>query len=215
MGLSDAQADFTFTHSGDLTAVFDTGDPEIPEQDTLGLDGASFIFTATFPNSPYIDLRLDGLTPALYATSAFLTISGASVASTNGTYPHIITNSGSGEPIFMIGGSNIGGSNEGAIIDSESNNATWAVGVGNVSIPTGAYRGGDNLGTIGGSPTLANFPTHVGFSANASALDFTAEYSISNGSISTTVTAVPEPSAFLCVGLIGLGLAMRKKRKQQ
>ena len=215
IGAPVAQADFTFTHSGTLVPVFDPFNPDTFERDVLGVKDANFVFTATFPNTPYVDSDY----PTLYATSASLTFSGASIASTNGTFSYA-----SPADLKLKG-------NEGAFLDEfggdgNGDGAFFSVSGVSVDLMTFSYTsfggdnlgygGSDNLGVANGLPTLANFPTtFLGdfmliFDGNG-----VEGYSISNGSISTssTATAVPEPSAFLCVGLIALGYARRKRNR--
>ncbi len=221
IGLPSAQADFTFTHSGTLVPVHDPFNPETFERDVLGVKDASFVFTATFPSTPYEDSEY----PTLHATSVSLTFTGASIATTNQTFSYaspadlklkgnegvFLDDSGNGSGAFFpVNGGAFSSVNDGVDIDL----VTYSYPHEGVNM---GYGGGNNQGATNSLPTLANFPTtFLGDFMLIYDGDAVEGYSISNGSISISgdaVTAVPEPSAFLCVGLIALGYARRKRNR--
>jgi hypothetical protein len=166
-----------------------------------GLQGATFVLTAVFENTPYVD---DGTgEPALLATESKMVVSGATVAGTDGTYPIV-------SPLLMF--PNLGG-----LMRTPSNPQPLHYELPGLrfgpNLPeiTGGNGSGVNIGDM---PQLSHFGSTIPIPVMR-VLPHNVVYEISDPSFSVVDTqAVPEPSAiiaWLMFGVLGISKLIRDR----
>ena len=176
-----------FTAEGDI--ALDNG------VDNIGLDGATFTFDVYFDsNGTYVDLF--GL-PAIASTSNLLTIAGASINSTNGSFSETFgVNFFPTFPGQFFGGPDGGG-------DAEFN-GTEIVLTGNLSDDVTGVGIGDQIDIAHFGTVLDDtFPGPI-FSST------TGEFNVVNFSVSASI--VPEPTSLFVLVSSGLMAISRRNR---
>lgn len=210
-GLAPARsADILFTATG----TFDWNEAYQIGFDQLGLEGASFVFTATFANPNNYQLIYDGY-PFIHSLNDTMTISGSPVAGVNGTY------SAGGFGVILlptVAGQFFGDDS----FDGGGGYATWVFGTNpdnqnsmRLNSLTTAVSGPTNGGLFQSSHIstmmnpVASFNVSGIIGVSFGVIDI---YTIRN--FQASVTVVPEPSSLILSTLAACGLGLIRYRKR-